>query len=151
MTKKIQAEWIPRLDFRIQETIRIRDNAVTGAQADVDRALGYQHNRDLNESMVQALRLYRETLEKELKQCQKSVNELRKTRAFVQNTCETVSNAGEVLSLFRESRDALNGLSSLQLPDFDMSGGVNLREQFQEITRNLADGKMREADFGKTK
>ncbi len=148
---KIRTDWIPRLDSHIEDTMRIRNAAVEGARMDEDHRKGYQVHKDVNETMIQALRLYRETLVDEATKCRVSIERLKKERAFVKSAYDTVAIAGNILSLFRESQDALHNLASLQLPDFDMTGCVNVREQFQGITRNLIERKIREKDFGTVK
>ncbi len=146
--------WIPKINAYMQAAEKERQKAIEGAMDNTNTEsikLGFQANRKANEIVLQASKVYRQTLEKRSHQYKTSIRNLQMMRKLAQNSYDTAQVASDFMSLLKSSEETFNTLASVELPEFDISGIDDLTEEFHKITRNISEQQMRELELGTSK
>lgn len=97
----------------------------------------FAHNADVNAATVSAAEAYLKVLDAHEKVIEEKLATAEKVRKVVANSYDTVTLAGDFLSIAKSNEEAFNSLLQLDLPPIEMFNDAAVQEEFLAITRKL--------------
>ena len=97
----------------------------------------FAHNAEVNSATVRAAEAYLKVLDAHEKVIAEKLATTEKVRKVVANSYDTVTLAGDFLSIVKSNEEAFNSLLQLDLPPIEMFNDAAVQEEFLAITRKL--------------
>ena len=97
----------------------------------------FAHNAEVNAATVRAAEAYLKVLDAHEKVIEGKLATAEKVRQVVANSYDTVTLAGDFLSIAKSNEEAFNSLLQLDLPPIEMFNDAAVQEEFLAITRKL--------------
>ena len=97
----------------------------------------FAHNAEVNSATVRAAEAYLKVLDAHEKVIAEKLATAEKVRKVVANSYDTVTLAGDFLSIAKSNEEAFNSLLQLDLPPIEMFNDAAVQEEFLAITRKL--------------
>ena len=97
----------------------------------------FVHNADVNAATVRAAEAYLKVLDAHEKVIEGKLATAEKVRKVVANSYDTVTLAGDFLSIAKSNEEAFNSLLQLDLPPIEMFNDATVQQEFLAITRKL--------------
>ena len=97
----------------------------------------FAHNAEVNAATVRAAEAYLKVLDSHEKVIAEKLVTAEKVRKVVANSYDTVTLAGDFLSIVKSNGEAFDSLLRLELPPIEMFNDAAVQEEFLAITRKL--------------
>lgn len=140
LEKSRKGPWRGGINRIRDQALAVRDTALErsrDASLETAQRTIFAHNAKVNGATIQAAEAYLSVLDAHEKVIDRKLAAARKVKAVVENSYDTVSLAGEFLTLAKSNQNAFDSLLTLELPPIQMFNDATVQAEFLAITKKL--------------
>lgn len=138
--RKVNDEYLGRLDRIVAETTQLREDTRRSLRAERQPALraAYESNLAAQDLTLRTADLYRQILVGQARQIAQRREQLQREYDVRVNTYRTVQASSSLVTMMRDSGRAFDGLMRLELPELRPFENIEMQNEFRRLTDQIA-------------
>ena len=134
--KKLEDEYLPKIELISMETRRIRDESsrLLKSENKQERKNLLRKNLKSQELTLKVAKLYAEQLNKQKAKVQKARDLIIADYKVAKNTYDTVKISADLISLMKTNRASFAALMNLQVPEIVPFENIEMQRKFEELS-----------------
>ena len=134
--KKLEDEYLPKIELISMETRRIRDESsqLLKSENKQERKALLRKNLKSQELTLKVAKLYAEQLNKQKAKVQKARDLIIADYKVAKNTYDTVKISADLISLMKTNRASFATLMNLQVPEIVPFENIEMQRKFEELS-----------------